>query len=164
MRTIFRGAGFAAPGRTTEAALCCAGPSINEEIGSVMNTCINPQDIVQPFNNAYSHGVVIPPQARVLHTAGQIGVRPDGSLPASIEEQAEQVWLNLRSILRGAGMEVVDIVKVTAFVVGDHNFPAYAAARTRHLGSHRPAATAFCVPQLLKPEWLLEVELIAARA
>lgn len=128
-----------------------------------MNTPINPPTIVAPFNNAYSHGVVIPPNARVLHTAGQIGVRPDGSVPASIEEQAEQVWENLVAILRGAGMDIGDIVKLTAFVVGDENFPAYAAARVRHLGDHKPAATAFCVPRLLKPEWLLEVELIAAR-
>lgn len=129
-----------------------------------MNTRINPDSIAQPFNNAYSHGMVIPPNARVLHTAGQIGVRPDGSVPATIEEQAEQVWINLLAILRGAGMEVSDIVKLTAFVVGDHNYPAYAAARVRHLGDHKPASTAFCVPQLLRPEWLLEVELIAARA
>lgn len=129
-----------------------------------MNSLINPESIVQPFNNAYSHGVVIPPQARVLHTAGQIGVRPDGSLPASIEEQTEQVWINLVAILRDAGMDIADIVKITAYIVGDHNFPAYAAARSRYLGAHKPAATAFCVPQLLKPEWLLEVELIAARA
>lgn len=128
-----------------------------------MNTPINPSTIMAPFNNAYSHGVVIPPNARVLHTAGQIGVRPDGSVPASIEEQAEQVWQNLVAILRGAGMDIGDIVKVTAFVVGDENYPAYAAARVRHLGDHKPAATAFCVPRLLKPEWLLEVELIAAR-
>lgn len=128
-----------------------------------MNTPINPSTIMAPFNNAYSHGVVIPPNARVLHTAGQIGVRPDGSVPASIEEQAEQVWQNLVAILRGAGMDIGDIVKLTAFVVGDENYPAYAAARVRHLGEHKPAATAFCVPRLLKPEWLLEVELIAAR-
>lgn len=128
-----------------------------------MNTPINPPTIVAPFNNAYSHGVVIPPNARVLHTAGQIGVRPDGSVPTSIEEQAEQVWQNLVAILRGAGMDIGDIVKLTAFVVGDENYPAYAAARVRHLGDHKPAATAFCVPRLLKPEWLLEVELIAAR-
>ncbi len=128
-----------------------------------MNSTVNPVDIVQPFNNAYSHGVVIPPGARVLHTAGQIGLRPDGSTPGTIEAQAEQVWVNLLAILRDAGMTVTDIVKLTAFVVGTENYPAYAAARVRHIGAHRPASTAICVPALLKPEWLLEVELIAAR-
>ena len=129
-----------------------------------MNSHINPADIVTPFNNAYSHGVVIPPNARVLHTAGQIGLRPDGSLPTDIEAQAEQVWQNLLAIVRDAGMGVADIVKLTAYVVGSENYPAYAAARSRHIGTHKPASTAICVPALLKPEWLLEVELIAARA
>lgn len=129
-----------------------------------MNTRINPDTIMAPFNDAYSHGVVIPPNARVLHTAGQIGVRPDGSVPSAIEEQVDQLWQNLIAILRGAGMDIEDIVKLTAYVVGDETYPVYAAARVRYLGDHKPAATAFYVPRLLKPEWLLEVELIAARA
>jgi 2-iminobutanoate/2-iminopropanoate deaminase len=129
-----------------------------------MNSPINPDGIMPPFNNAYSHGMVIPPHARVLHTAGQIGARPDGTVSADIEEQAEQLWQNLLAIVRGAGMEVGDIVKLTAYVVGTVNYPAYAAARVRHLGDHKPASTAICVPALLKPEWLIEVELIAARA
>ena len=129
-----------------------------------MNSPINPDGIMPPFNNAYSHGMVIPPHARVLHTAGQIGARPEGTVSADIEEQAEQLWQNLLAIVRGAGMEVGDIVKLTAYVVGTVNYPAYAAARVRHLGDHKPASTAICVPALLKPEWLIEVELIAARA
>lgn len=129
-----------------------------------MNSPINPGGIMPPFNNAYSHGVVIPPNAHVLHTAGQIGARPDGTVSTDIAEQAEQLWQNLLAIVRGAGMEVTDIVKLTAYVVGTENYPAYAAARVRHLGDHKPASTAICVPALLKPEWLIEVELIAARA
>jgi len=128
-----------------------------------MNEPINPGGIMPPFNNAYSHAVVIPPNARVLHTAGQLGARPDGTVSADAGEQAEQLWQNLLAILRGAGMEVSDIVKLTAYVVGTENYPAYAAARARHLGDHKPAATAISVPALLKPEWLMEVEMIAAR-
>lgn len=128
-----------------------------------MNQRINPPTIMAPFNNAYSHGVVIPANARVLHTAGQIGARPDGTISDRIDEQADQLWQNLLAILRGAAMDVGDIVKLTAYVVGDHNYPAYAAARSKSLGDHKPASTAICVPRLLKPEWLIEVELIAAR-
>jgi len=125
---------------------------------------VNPSGIMPPFNNVYSHGVVIPPNARVLMTAGQVGVRPDGTTPASAEEQAEQVWQNLLAILAGAGMGVEDIVRLNAYVVGAENFPAYAAARSRHLGACRPAATAVFVSALVKPEWLIEVELVAAQA
>lgn len=113
--------------------------------------------------DAYSHGVVIPPNARVLHTAGEIGFRPDVSVPADIEGQMDQLWRNLIAILQAAQMEVSDIVKLTVFVVGAHNYPAYGAARSRYLGEHKHASTSVRVPQLLKPEWLLEVELIAAK-
>ena len=129
-----------------------------------MSNFVNPPDISPPFNNVYSHGGVIPAGARVLHTAGQIGVRPDGSVPAAIDEQAEQVWQNLLAIVREAGMAVTDIVKINAYVVGAENYPAFAAARSRHLGTHKPASTAVCVASLLRPEWLVEVELIAAKS
>ncbi len=132
-------------------------------MSSTLDTFINPASIMEPYNRAYSHAVVIPPGAEVLHSAGQIGARQDGSVPADIEAQAEQVWSNLEAILDAAGMRVEHIVKLTAYVVGAQNYPAYAAARTRRLGQHRPASTAICVPALLKPEWLLEVEMIAAR-
>ena len=52
---------------------------------------IVPEDMMQPFNNAYSHGVVIPSNARTLYTSGQIGARPDGTLPADGAEQARNV-------------------------------------------------------------------------
>lgn len=128
-----------------------------------MNSPLNPADVMPPFNNAYSHGVVIPPGAKVLHTAGQIGARADGTVPMDAGEQAAQLWRNLLAILREAGMEATDIVKVTAYVVGVEHYAAYAAARVAALGTARPAATAVCVPALLKPEWLFEAELIAAR-
>ena len=129
-----------------------------------MTQFLNPADIMPPFNQVYSHGALVPANARVLHTAGQIGVRPDGSVPSDIESQAEQVWQNLLAIVREAGMAVTDIVKINAYVVGTENYAAFAAARSRHLGTHKPASTAVCVASLLKPEWLVEVELIAAKA
>ncbi len=125
---------------------------------------INPISIMTPFNNAYVHGVLVPPNARVLHTAGQIGMAPDGSIAADAAAQAEQLWLNLMAILRAAQMSARDIVKLTTYFVAADHYPAYAAARARHLGGHKPASTAVCVAQLLKPEWLMEVEMIAAQA
>ena len=50
----------------------------------------NPRSVAAPIGT-YSHGVEVPPGARWLHVAGQIGVRPDGSVPATIEEQTEVV-------------------------------------------------------------------------
>jgi enamine deaminase RidA (YjgF/YER057c/UK114 family) len=124
---------------------------------------INPSDIAEPINKVYSQGIVVPAGADLLFTAGQVGLRKDGTLPADITEQARQVWENLSAILRDAGMGITDIVKMTAFVVGKENFPKYAEVRKAYLRGHRPASTAFFVPALVSPEMLIEVELIAAK-
>ena len=126
---------------------------------------INPQEIMPPFNKAYSHGVVLPANARVLHISGQVGARHDGSVPDSVEEQAQVAWNNVMAIVEGAGMTPADIVKLTAYIVDEAAYAPYAAARKRTFGDATPpASTAICVPRLLLPEWKIEVEAIAAQS
>jgi enamine deaminase RidA (YjgF/YER057c/UK114 family) len=120
-------------------------------------------DGVPPPAGAYSHGVLVPPGASTLFIAGQIGLRSDGTLGATIGEQAEQVFQNIVGILRGHGMEPGDIVKLTTFVVAGQPAADVGVARRQHLGSHRPAATLVYVSQLYAPEWFVEVEAIAAK-
>ncbi len=123
---------------------------------------LNPDGIVAPFNNAYHHTVVIPPNARVAYIAGQVGLAPDGSLPDTLEAQAEQAWVNVMAAVRVAGMNADNIVKITAYLIEAEDYAAFAAARARHLGAARPASTALLVKQLLKPEWRFEIEAVAA--
>ena len=123
-----------------------------------------PKDMMQPFNNAYSHGVVIPAGARVLHISGQIGAAENGEVPEDGTAQAENVWRNIKAVIHAAGMDVTDLVKLTAFIVDESVFPAYAAARNRDLpAAALPASTAIYVPRLVLPEWKIEVEAIAAK-
>src|SRR5216110_101647 len=105
-----------------------------------------------------------PPAARWLYVAGQIGVRPDGSVPASIEEQTEVVWQNILAVLADAGMGIGDVVKITSFLTRHENFPRFAQVRAKFLGSHRPASTLLVISSLARPEFLVEVEAIAAKA
>ena len=124
---------------------------------------LNPDDIVQPFNNAYHHVVVAPPNARVAWVAGQVGLRPDGSLPDDLEGQADQAWANVMASLRVAGMGAENIIKINAYLVDADEYPAFAAARSKYLGDARPASTALLVKGLLKPEWRFEIEAVAAK-
>ena len=71
----------------------------------------NPRSIAAPIGT-YSHGIEVPPAARWLYVAGQIGVRPDGSVPSTIEEQTEVVWQNILAVLADAGMGIGDVVKI----------------------------------------------------
>jgi enamine deaminase RidA (YjgF/YER057c/UK114 family) len=123
----------------------------------------NPKSVAAPIGT-YSHGIEAPPNARWLHVAGQIGVRPDGSVPATIEEQTEVVWQNILAVLADAGMGIGDVVKITSFLTRFENFPKFAQVRAKYLGSHRPASTLLVISSLARPEFLVEVEAIAAKA
>ena len=123
----------------------------------------NPRTIADPIGT-YTHGVEVPPNARWLHVAGQVGMRRDGSVPSTIEEQTEAAWQNVVAILDAAGMTVTDLVKITQYLTRLDNFPAYAAARAKFLAGHRPASTGLIISSLVRPEFLVEVEAVAARS
>ena len=111
----------------------------------------------------YSQGVEIPAGARVLHLAGQIGIAPDGTLPADFEAQADQCWKNIKAVLAAAGMGVEDLVKCTHFLTRQEHVAAYGKVRARHLGEARPASTLLVISALAGPGMLVEVEAIAAK-
>jgi enamine deaminase RidA (YjgF/YER057c/UK114 family) len=99
-----------------------------------------------------------------LITSGTPGLSSTGELPDDIAGQAELAWEHVARMLDRAGMTVEDIVKVTQYLTRAEDIPAYAAVRTRFLAGVRPASMLLVIPQLVKPEFLVEVEVIAARA
>ena len=123
----------------------------------------NPATVVEAFGGGYSQALEIQPGARLLFTAGQVGVAPDGTTAEGFAAQADQTWANILALLAEGGMGVDDIVKITGYIVGHENFPAYAAARKKALGGIRPASTAIIVPALALPEWVVEIEAVAAK-
>ena len=123
----------------------------------------NPDTVVEAFGKGYSQAMEIDPNKRWLFTAGQVGVAPDGNTMDSIEGQVAQTWANIIALLNEGGMNIDDVVKITGYIVGKENFPAYAAGRKKALGEARPASTAIIVPALAMPEWLVEIEVIAAK-
>lgn len=123
---------------------------------------LNPPDIHTPVG-AYSHTVVVPSGTELVFISGQVGTRPDGSLPATFAEQAEQVFANLRACLAAHGMGLESVVKLTTFLVVGQDVQVMREIRLRHFGAHRPASTAIYVPELVNPSFLLEVEAVAAK-
>lgn len=122
----------------------------------------NPAGVHAPLG-LYSHTVSVPEGTELIFLSGQVGVRPDGSAPATIADQADQVFANIIMLLKAHGLEASSIVKLTTFMVAGHDGDAVRAARLKHLGSHRPASTAVFVSQLVDPAWFVEVEAVAAK-
>lgn len=135
-----------------------------------MNRELTPQSLGAPSAN-YALAVVSEQPARVLHTSGIGPVRPDGSVPDDLAEQARTVWSTLSVLLTEAGLSVTDVVSVTTYVVvgdgadGDPSagLGAVMAARDDALGGHRCASTLVPVPALATPSWKLEIAIVAAR-
>jgi enamine deaminase RidA (YjgF/YER057c/UK114 family) len=112
----------------------------------------------------YSHGIELPPNARVLYCAGQLGLKADGSFASNeIRGQAEQAWRNIGAVLQSAGMGYEDIVKLTHYLTRQEDVAAYREVRAQFLGKLAPASTLLVIAALARPEALIEVEVIAAR-
>ncbi len=122
----------------------------------------NPPCVHAPLG-LYSHTVSVPEGVELLFISGQVGIRPDGSTPSTIAEQADQVFSNIVALLASHDLRPADIIKLTTFMVAGQDGDAVRAARRKHLGSHRPASTAVFVSQLVDPAWFVEVEAIAAK-
>jgi enamine deaminase RidA (YjgF/YER057c/UK114 family) len=116
-----------------------------------------------PPTGQHSHAVEVPPGSRLVWVTGQVPIKADGQVPHSFTEQCEVAWRNVFAILEEADMGVADIVKVQAFVVRPSDMPAFRLVRERILGEHRPASTMFCVAALGRPEWKVEIEVVAAK-
>ncbi|KAK6396542.1 hypothetical protein LTR81_025886 [Elasticomyces elasticus] len=99
----------------------------------------------------------------LVTTAGQIGIRPDGSVPSDPVEQIQQALTNLKNCLEAAGADVTDIMKLTYYIVDfDHTNPQQRVPILAFLGDHRPATTLVPVPKLALPGIMFEIEATAA--
>jgi len=112
----------------------------------------------------YSDAIETAPNLRWLYTSGTPGLLRDKQLPPNITGQAELAWQHILAILRSADMTVDDIVKVTQYLTRPEDIADYAKVRSRVLGDARPAFMLLIVPQLIWPEVLLEIEVVAAKA
>ena len=123
---------------------------------------LNPRDVHAPVG-PYSHTAVVPPGTELVFISGQVGMRPDGSIPATFADQAELAFENLRSCLAAHALGVEAVVRLGVFLVPGQDFQLLRAARERHFGAHRPTSTTVYVPQLASPAFLVEVEAIAIK-
>ncbi len=122
----------------------------------------NPAALAPPFS-PYSHTVEAPAGARWLHISGQVGVRPDGALAEGGAGQMEQTWKNVLAALADGGMGPHDLVKVTGYLTRPDEVPLYREVRDSLLGGAQPASTLVLVAGLAHPDWLVEIEAIAAK-
>lgn len=129
-----------------------------------MKTLINPEALPKPAG--YSNGVLTR-GGTMLFLAGQTGTDATGKIgnPFDLIQQFQQTLENLRAVVRDAGGEMSDIVKLTLFITDKR---AYHVQRGRigdvyraYFGDYFPAVTLVEVKSLYDVNAMIQIEGIA---
>ena len=121
-----------------------------------------PVDFYDP--KSYSHVVEVE-GGRLLFVSGQVPVNAQRQLTSrDFREQVERVYDNLETVLRSVGAGFENVVKTTNYLTNISQakvFREVRDARFAHVKT-RPASTTLVITALVEPEFLLEIEVIAA--
>lgn len=123
----------------------------------------NPDGIHKPFAS-YSHVVTAEGAQKLVFCAGQVAANAQGNVlpPDSFEAQAKQVMENLTKALAGGGATLADVTKITVYIVNPLDAPKARALINAHFGAQPPGSTLCILRGLANPNFLLEIEAIAA--
>ncbi|MCB1488548.1 MAG: RidA family protein [Bauldia sp.] len=124
---------------------------------------ILPTTIRAPFAR-YSHAIEVPPGTRLVFCSGQLGIDPDDAIPATVEGQAELCFGNIAAILAEAGLTMADVIRINAYVTAREHMQGYMAVRDRYTADPPPASTLMIVGGFTRPEFVVEIEVVAAGA
>lgn len=121
----------------------------------------NPPTIHAPLAR-YAHAVEIAGPTRLLFVSGQLAIAPDGSVPSTAAAQCDLIFANIGAILGAAAMTPEAIVRISAFLTDRADLKAYMAARDRFITGAPPASTLLLVQGFSRPEFKVEIEIVAA--
>jgi enamine deaminase RidA (YjgF/YER057c/UK114 family) len=126
---------------------------------------INPPELGTP--PGYSQ-IVDVSAGRIIFIAGQTALDRDGNVVGKNDfaAQAAQVFRNLGFALQASGCTATNLVKLTVFLTDMDNLALYREARNRFFASvtppAAPAVTLVEVSKLYGPDFMIEIEAIAA--
>jgi 2-iminobutanoate/2-iminopropanoate deaminase len=121
----------------------------------------NPPALSKP--TGYTHVVEVTGPAKTIYISGQIAFDKDGKLVGAgdMKAQAEQVFKNLQAALEAAGAKFTDVVKMNSYITDMSKIQAVRDVRARYFGEVTPASTFVQVAGLVRPDLLLEIEVVA---
>ena len=126
-----------------------------------MHKPLSPTTIHPPFSY-YSNGVEVPHGQRLVFCSGQLGITKDGQIPSGAGEQAELAFDNIAAILAEAGLGLEHVVRINAFVTGREHLRRYMDVRNKRFTHPLPASTLMIVAGFARPEFFVEIEVVAA--
>lgn len=126
-----------------------------------MHKPLSPSTIHPPFS-AYSNGVEVPAGQRLVFCSGQLGINKEGAIPADAAAQAHLCFDNIAAILAEAGLGLEHVLRINAYVSAREHLRPYMDVRNVRFSAPMPASTLMIVSGFARPEFLVEVEAVAA--
>lgn len=97
-----------------------------------------------------------------LYVAGQIGLNPDGSMPANDEGQIVNAFDRLKIVMEEAGASLDDIVELVSYHVGLQNhLGKFVEIKSRYIREPYPTWTILEIAGLARPGLVIEIKAVA---
>jgi len=151
-------------------------------IGSLvaLPTLVGAQDIIRHANDTgfpIAAAVEVPAGKTLVYLGGsvpQVNYAPGAALPDDATyEQAQSVFASMAEKLEGLGLGFGDVIQMQVFLVGVPqqdgrlDFQGFQRAYTQYFGTaaqpNMPVRSVLQVAGLARPEWVVEIEVVAAR-
>ena len=126
-----------------------------------MHKPLSPTAIHPPFA-PYSHGVEVSAGSKLVFVSGQLGIARDGAVPPDCASQTRLCFDNIAAVLGEAGLGLEHILRINAYVSGREHLSAYMQVRNGLFNDPLPASTLMIVDGFARPEFVVEIEAVAA--
>lgn len=106
--------------------------------------------------------MIVPAGQRLVFCSGQMGIGPDKVVPPDCAGQTRICFDSIAAILAEADMTLANIIRINAYVTGRAHLPDYMGVRNALFAEPYPASTLMIVSGFARPEFVVEIEVIAA--
>jgi reactive intermediate/imine deaminase len=121
---------------------------------------LNPETLSAP--TGYTHVVEVH-GGRTVYISGQVPFDKAGNVvgAGNFAVQTTQVFENLKLALASVGATFDNVVKSNMYVTDMSNIQTLREIRVKYYGENAPASTLVQIGKLARPEFMIEIEIIA---
>src|SRR3990170_5463827 len=124
-------------------------------------THLNPPDLPTPIG-PFSYGVL---DDGAIYVSGAVGTDEKWNIvgKGDVAAQTQRAFENIQKVLKAGECSLADVVKMNMYLVNASDYKAMNEVRKRMFQPPYPASTVVVVKELVLPDLLVEVEVIARR-